>query len=132
MTIDRKNPTGMAKPTGYSHVTVVSAGRQVHVAGQVALDASGTLVGKGDLAAQTEQVFVNLKAARASAGADFSKVFKMVTYVVDLTPDKLPAVRGVRAKVFGDGPYPASTLVGVTALVSPDFLIEIEVIAALD
>ncbi|WP_119418907.1 RidA family protein [Desertibaculum subflavum] len=132
MSIDRSNPAGMAKPTGYTHVTVVGAGRQAHISGQVALDAGGNLVGKGDLAAQTEQVFANLKAALASVGADFSKVFKMVTYVVNLTPDKLPAVRGVRAKVFGDGPYPASTLVGVTALVNPDFLIEIEVIAALD
>lgn len=132
MTIDRKNPDSLAKPTGYTHVALVPAGRQVHISGQVALDANGNLVGKGDLGAQTEQVFANLKAALASVGADFSKVFKMVTYVVDLTPDKLPAVRGARAKVLGDGPYPASTLVGVTALVNPDFLIEIEVIAALD
>lgn len=132
MTVDRSNPAGLSRPTGYTHVTVVPAGRQVHISGQVALDANGNLVGKGDLAAQTEQVFVNLKTALASVGADFSKVFKMVTYVVDLTPDKLPAVRGVRGRVFGDGPFPASTLVGVTALVNPDLLIEIEVIAALD
>lgn len=132
MTIARSNPPGLSKPTGYTHVTVVPAGRQVHISGQVALDADGNLVGKGDLGAQTEQVLKNLKTALASAGADFSHVFKMVTYVVDLSPDKLPAVRGARAKVFGDGPYPASTLVGVTALVNPDFLIEIEVIAALD
>lgn len=132
MTIDRSNPAGLAKPTGYSHVAVVTAGRQVHVSGQVALDANGNLVGKGDIGVQAEQVFANLKAALASVGTDFSKVFKMVTYVVDLTPDKLPPVRAARAKQFGDGPYPASTLVGVTALVNPDFLLEIEVIAALD
>lgn len=132
MTIDRSNPQGLSKPTGYSHVAVVTAGRQVHVSGQVALDAAGNLVGKGDIGAQAEQVFANLKTALAAAGTDFSKVFKMVTYVVDLTPDKLPPVRAVRAKVFGDGPYPASTLVGVTALVNPDFLLEIEVIALLD
>jgi enamine deaminase RidA (YjgF/YER057c/UK114 family) len=132
MTIERSNPAGLSKPTGYSHIAVVPAGRQVHISGQVALDAAGNLVGKGDLAAQTEQVFRNLRTALAAAGADFSHVFKMVTYVVGLTPEMLPAVRGVRAKVFGDGPYPASTLVGVTALVNPDLLIEIEVIAALD
>lgn len=132
MPIDRSNPQGLSKPTGYSHITVVPAGRQVHISGQVALDADGNVVGKGDLAAQTEQVFANLKTALASVGADFSKVFKMVTYVVNLTPDKLPAVRGVRSRIFGEGPYPASTLVGVTALVNPDLLIEIEVIAALD
>lgn len=132
MGIDRSNPPSLSPPTGYTHVTVVPAGRQVHISGQVALNAMGELVGKGDLAAQTDQVFVNLKAALASVGADFSKVFKMVTYVVDLTPDKLPDVRGVRRRHLGDGPYPASTLVGVTALVNPDFLIEIEVIASLD
>lgn len=132
MSIDRSNPAGLSPPTGYTHVTVVPAGRQVHISGQVALDAEGNVVGKGDLAKQTEQVFANLKTALAAAGADFSKVFKMVTYVVNLTPDKLPAVRGVRGRIFGEGPYPASTLVGVTALVNPDLLIEIEVIAALD
>lgn len=132
MTIERSNPPGLSKPTGYSHVAVVSGSRQIHISGQVALDAAGNLVGKGDLAAQTEQVFQNLRAALASAGADFSHVFKMVAYVVGLTPEMLPAVRGVRARYFGDGPYPASTLVGVTALVNPDLLIEIEVVAALD
>lgn len=132
MTIERSNPTGLANPTGYSHIAVVSAGRQVHVSGQVALDAEGKLVGKGDIAAQAEQVFANLETALASVGADFSRVFKMVTYVVDLTPEKVLAVRGVRRKRFGDGPFPASTLVGVTGLVNPEFLIEIEVIAALD
>lgn len=132
MTIDRSNPAGLSPPTGYTHVTVVPAGRQVHISGQVALNAMGELVGKGDLAAQTEQVFVNLKTALASVGADFSKVFKMVTYVVNLTPETLPEVRNVRRRHLGDGPYPASTLVGVTSLVNPDFLIEIEVIAALD
>jgi enamine deaminase RidA (YjgF/YER057c/UK114 family) len=65
-------------------------------------------------------------------GADFSRVFKVVTYVVDLTREKAAAVRAVRMKYLGHGPYPASTMVGVTSLVDPDFLIEIEVIALLD
>ncbi|WP_374304393.1 RidA family protein [Ferrovibrio sp.] len=132
MTIDRSNPPGLSKPTGYSHIAIVPAGRQLHISGQVALDAAGNVVGKGDIGAQAEQVFANLKIALAAGGADFSKVFKLVTYVVNLTPDKLPPVRAARAKYFGDGPYPASTLVGVTALVNPDLLLEVEVIAALD
>lgn len=132
MPISHHNPDGLSKPTGYTHVTVVESRRQVHISGQVALDANGNLVGKGDIGAQAEQVFKNLEIALTSAGADVSKVFKMVTYVVGLKPELLPPIRAARAKRFGDGPFPASTLVGVTALVNPDLLLEVEVIAALD
>jgi enamine deaminase RidA (YjgF/YER057c/UK114 family) len=132
MPITRVNPPALSKPTGYSHLTVVSAGRQVHVSGQVSFDAAGQLVGKGDLAAQAEQVYTNLKAALDAGGATFAHVFKLVTFVVDLTPEKAAAVRAVRNKHFGDGPYPASSMIGVTSLVTPDLLIEIEAIALLD
>jgi enamine deaminase RidA (YjgF/YER057c/UK114 family) len=128
----RINPETLSKPTGYSHVAIVSGGRQVHISGQVAFNASGAVVGKGDIGAQAEQVYANLEKALAAAGADFTKVFKMNTYVVGLKPELLPPIRAARARRFGDGPYPASTLVGVTALVHPDLLIEVEVSAALD
>jgi len=126
------NPATLSTPRGYSHVTVVTSARQVHISGQVALNAAGDLVGKGDLAAQIEQVYANLGHALAAAGAKLSDIFKVVTYVVELTPDKAATVRAVRNKYLGDGPYPASTMVGVTALVHPDLLIEIEAIAAID
>lgn len=132
MKIDRINPASLAPPGRYCHVAVVSAGRQVHISGQIALDAMGQVVGEGDLAAQAEQVFANLAAGLAAAGADFSKVFKTVSYVVDLTPEKAAAIHRARVKYLGKGPYPASTMVGVTALVDPRFLVEIELIAALD
>lgn len=132
MSIKHANPARLSKPTGYSHVTIASGARQLHISGQVALNANGQIVGKGDLTAQTEQVYANLSAALADAGADFSHVFKLVTYVVDLTRDKAAAVRSVRMKYLGDGPYPASTMIGITSLVDPDFLIEIEAIAAVD
>lgn len=132
MSIEFINPPGVSKPTGYSHVAVVSAGRQAHVSGQVALDVAGNLVGKGDLGAQAEQVYANLAATLSSVGAAWSNVLKVVTYVVDLTPEKAGAVRAVRMKALGEGPYPASTMVGVTSLVHPDMLIEIEIIVALD
>jgi enamine deaminase RidA (YjgF/YER057c/UK114 family) len=132
MSIDLINPAALSRPTGYSHVAVVSHGRQAHISGQVALDAGGAIVGRSDVGAQAEQVYANLAAALAGVGTDFSRVFKVVTYVVDLTREKAAAVRAVRMKYFGDGPYPASTMVGVTSLVDPDFLIEIEVIALLD
>ena len=128
----RLNPPGISKPTGYSHVAIVPAGRQVHVAGQVAMNEARQLVGRGDLAAQAEQVYTTVTAALVGAGAKIADVFKMVTYVVDLTPDKAAAVRAVRNRHFGDGPYPASTMVGVTSLVDPDLLIEVEVIALLE
>ena len=129
MTISHISPATLSKPTGYSHVTVVSAGKQIHVSGQVALNAAGEVVGKGDVGAQAEQVYANLTAALSAAGASLKDVFKLVTYVVNLTPEKAAAVRAVRMKYLGDGPYPASTMVGVTALVTPDLLVEIEVIA---
>lgn len=128
MTISHISPATLSKPTGYSHVTVVSAGKQIHVSGQVALNAAGEVVGNGDVGAQAEQVYTNLSAALAAAGASLKDVFKLVTYVVNLTPEKAAAVRAVRMKYLG-GPYPASTMVGVTALVTPDLLVEIEVIA---
>ena len=129
MTTHFISPATLSKPTGYSHVAIVAAGKQIHVAGQVALDAGGQVVGKGDVGAQAEQVYTNLTAALAAAGASFKDVFKLVTYVVNLTPEKAAAIRVVRAKHLGAGPYPASTMVGVTGLVNPDLLVEIEVIA---
>ena len=132
MPIQRLNPPTLSKPTGYSHATLVTAGRQVHVSGQVALNASGEIVGKGDIAAQTEQVYQNLKAALSAAGADMRHVFKLVTYVVDLAPARAAEIRKVRLAYMTEGDYPASTMVGTTALVHPDFLIEMEAIALLD
>ena len=129
---DNINPATLSAPRNYSHVTVITSARQIHVSGQIAMNAAGEIVGKGDLAAQTEQVYTNLGHALAAAGAKLSDVFKIVTYVVGITPDKVAAVRGARAKFVGDGPFPASTMVGVTGLVHPDLLIEIEAIAAVD
>lgn len=132
MTREYVNPATLSTPRGYSHVAVVTSRKQLHVSGQIALNAAGEVVGKGDLAAQTEQVYVNIGHALAAAGARLADVFKIVTYVVNLTPEKVATVRAVRNKHLGKGPYPASTLVGVTALVHPDLLIEIEAIAAID
>lgn len=130
MTIERLNPAGMHSPRGYSHVAILPAGMQIHLSGQVSLDSDGEIVGVGDIAAQAEQVYANIKTALHAAGTNMTHIAKLVTYVVDLTPEKAAAVRAVRLKYLGDGPYPASTMVGVTSLVHPDFLIEVEVIAS--
>jgi enamine deaminase RidA (YjgF/YER057c/UK114 family) len=77
------NPDAMHRPTGYTHVVEVTGGRPVHIAGQVALDRSGTLVGPGDIRAQARQVFDNLRAALQSVGASFEQVVKLNHYLVD-------------------------------------------------
>jgi 2-iminobutanoate/2-iminopropanoate deaminase len=126
--IKRTNPPTLSKPTGYTHVVEVSGPvKTVYISGQIAYDADGNVVGAGDMKAQAEQVFKNLETALTAAGAKFSDVVKMNSYITDMS--KAPAVREVRARYFGDN-VPASTFVQVAGLVRPELLLEIEVIAA--
>ena len=125
--VKRTNPPTLSRATGYTHVVEVPAGtKTVYIAGQIALDKDGKVVGEGDMKAQAEQVFKNLQAALDAAGAKFSDVVKMNTYITDM--DKAPAVREVRARYFGQT-TPASTLVQVVHLARPELMLEIEVIA---
>jgi enamine deaminase RidA (YjgF/YER057c/UK114 family) len=124
------NPAGLSKPMGYTQVVVAQPGRLVYVSGQVPLNASGEVVGKGDLRAQVTQVMNNLKTALAAAGATMQDVIKVNYYVVNLKPDQLPVIREVRSKYFSAEHPPAGTLVGVTALVQEGYMIEIEAVAA--
>jgi enamine deaminase RidA (YjgF/YER057c/UK114 family) len=130
-TMEKKfiNPPTLSTPRGYTHVVTASGGKMVFIAGQVAWDAKGEIVGKGDLRAQATQVYENLKAALAAAGATFTDVVKMNTYIVNFKAADLPVIREVRAKYFPQENLPASTLVGVQALAVDGLLIEIEVIA---
>lgn len=114
----------------YSHA-VGAEGRTIHVSGQVSWDASGKVVGKGDMRAQSEQVFKNVTAALKAAGAGWDDVVKMNGYMVGLSPERVAAYREVRQRYLQEGALPASTLVGVTALVDPDLLLEVEVVAVL-
>jgi enamine deaminase RidA (YjgF/YER057c/UK114 family) len=125
------NPLELSVPANYSHVAVVSAGRTVYVSGQIALDATGRVVGEGDLHAQAVQVYENLKAALGAAGASFADVINLTTYVVDLDAQRAQVLREVRAQYLPAGHKPASTMVGVTSLVRPELLVEVEMIAAL-
>ncbi|WP_080507446.1 RidA family protein [Bryobacter aggregatus] len=126
-------PKSAALPpaNGYSHVVVAAPGKMVFLAGQVALDREGKLVGKDDLKAQTEKVFENLKTALASAGADFSHVVKVNWYVKNFQPSQVPVIREVRNRYFDLKNPPASTLVGVSELFMADVLIEVEVTAVI-
>ncbi len=123
------NPTELSNPGTYTHVVVAEGKKIIFVSGQVALDASGQMVGSGDLRAQTRQVFENLKIALGAAGATFADVVKMNTYIVNYKPEMRPALVEVRAAYLPKENPPASTLVGVTALAREEFLIEIEAIA---
>ncbi len=130
---EHKNPQGLSTPRGYSHVVSVTGGRTLYVAGQVAFNAQGEIVGKGDLRAQARQVFENLRLALAGGGATFKDVVKFNTYVVNFKAEDLVALREVRAEALKDlTAPPASTLVGVQALANPDFLIEVEAVAVVD
>ena len=125
------NPPGLAPTNGWTHVVSSTAGKTIYVSGQVSVDERGQVVGKGDLKAQTEQTFANLKAALKVAGASFRDVVKMNLYVVGLKPELVPLIREVRARYVNRESPPASTLVGVSALVGADWLIEIDVVAVL-
>jgi reactive intermediate/imine deaminase len=120
------NPSTLSTPTGYTHVVQVHGGRTLYIAGQVAFDKSGKVVGKGDFAAQVTQVFENLKSALAAGGATFDNVVKVTTFVTDLS--QMQTLRSIRGKYYGTN-APASTLVQITKLAHEDLLIEIEAIA---
>ncbi len=126
-TIRRTNPPTIATPPGYSQLVVATPGDFIVIAGQVALDVQGQLVGPGDFAAQAEQVFKNVVAALEAAGAGPEHLVKLTTFVTDLS--QLTAFRRARDQHLGTAHPPASTLVQVSALFRPEFLIEVEALA---
>jgi enamine deaminase RidA (YjgF/YER057c/UK114 family) len=126
------NPAELNKPKFYTHAVTASGPAQlVYVSGQVSWDANGAVVGKGDMRAQSEQVFKNVGAALKAAGAGWDDVVKMNGYVVGMSAERVSAYREVRQRFLKEGALPASTLVGVEALVHPDLLLEVEVVAAI-
>jgi reactive intermediate/imine deaminase len=129
MRATRSNPDTVAAPVGtYSQAVRVETGDAVwiHVSGQIAIDLEGNLVGPGDLRAQTRHVFENLRAILEAHGATFADVVKIGTYLTTL--DDLAGMREVRSEYLTSEP-PASTAVQVVALVVPDALIEIDLVA---
>ena len=125
----RMNPQAVAPPIGsYSHAVRVETADAVwiYVSGQLALDAEGAMVGAGDLAAQTEQVFENLARVLEANGATFADVVKIQSYFSTL--EGLQGSREVRARYLPAEP-PASTAVRVAELLLPDALIEVDVVA---
>ena len=131
-TLERPDPHGLLRNPAYSHVVVASGARTIYTAGQVAIDEHGALIGAGDLAAQTAQAMRNVGLALAAAGASYANIVKITTYVVNYRPEHRTVIGQARAPFFAGGAPPASTLVGVSALALPEWLVEIEAVAVVD
>ena len=126
------NPSTLPTAPGYSQIVLVSGGTTVYISGQVPLDASGTVVGAGNLEKQARQVFANLKAALTEVGATADHLVRIGIYVVGHGDEKLDLIRRVRDEEIPANPPPASTLLGVERLAISDFLIEVDGIAVID
>jgi enamine deaminase RidA (YjgF/YER057c/UK114 family) len=127
------SPQTLPPPVGYSQIAKINKGALVYIAGQVASDASGKLVGEGNFEAQVEQVFRNLKAAVEAAGGTIADIVKINNYIVaDVDPNELTKFRTIRDRYLNTESPPASTLVYVSRLARPGWLIEIEAVAAVD
>src|SRR5712671_6895494 len=120
-------------PAGYSHIAKVNSGTIVYLSGQVASDASGKVVGEGDFEAQVEQVFRNLKIAVEAAGGTMADIVKLNIYLVaEVDQADVPKLRAIRDRYVNVEKPRASTLVVVSRLARPGWLVEIEAIAALE
>ena len=129
-----ENPAALGKPLGqYSHLTRVKATEYLFIAGQVAVDKAGNVIGADDFDAQCVQTFANLEAALKSQGAGWANVVEFTTYLVH--SQDIPKFMAYRKRAFPgffrDGAYPPNTLLMVDRLVQEPFLVEVKTIAAL-
>ena len=125
------NPPGL-KPLGMYSNAACGKGTLVFIAGQVAVDATGKVVGAGDYEAQAVQVFENVKLALSAAGATFEDVLKLTIYIRNLTQEARKAVMGVRGRYISHTHPPAATMIGIDRLVEDDLLVEVEAFAVVD
>lgn len=135
MAITLVNPAGLPKTDVYHQVSISTGSKVVFIAGQVAVDADGEKVGVGDFAAQVEQAYLNVGTALAGIGGSFDDVAKLTIYVVGWTLDKMPLFLEGAARAaakLGVTPAPPGSMIGVSVLFDPDFLVEVEATAVLD
>ena len=134
MPVAKLNIPTLPEPQGFTHVGIASGSRIVYLAGQVAQDREGNLVGAGDLAAQTEQAVLNVAAGLDAAGATFDDVAKTTIYVVDWDESKLEQLItgfGRAAERIGNASVAPATLVPVPRLFQQGYLVEVDVTAVL-
>ncbi|MEY7974507.1 RidA family protein [Saccharomonospora xinjiangensis] len=135
MSITLINPVGLPEVGSHHQMSVATGSRLIFLAGQVAWNADGDLVGRGDLARQVEQCYLNVGAALAEVGATFDDVAKLTVYLVDWTPEKMPllaeGIASATAKL-GITTTPPLTGLGVAALAEAGLLVEVEAIAVVD
>lgn len=120
-------PPFIHQTVGYSHA--VQAGNTLYIAGQVAVDPDGNLVGEGNIEAQVDQVWRNLKAVLGHAGGSVDDIVKITVFTTDIA--YRPAIAAARDTVFPNGRYPASTFLVVQSLARPELLVEIEATAVI-
>jgi enamine deaminase RidA (YjgF/YER057c/UK114 family) len=131
--ITRPQPDGIfsrnheGKPL-YSQVVSVESARMIYVSGQIARDSEGKVIGKGNMRAQIEKVAENVERCLKAAGAGMQDIVKMIAYVTDI--DEYSKHVDLRARYFGAA-APASATVEVRKLAGPDYMVEIEVVAAI-
>jgi enamine deaminase RidA (YjgF/YER057c/UK114 family) len=126
------NPAAVRRIGAFSHGVATKGGVTLHVSGQVAVDADGKVIAPGDMKAQTEAVFYNLRLILREAGGSFEDVVKLTHYVVDLKPEHRPVITEIRNRYVNQENPPASTMIGVPALVMDGLVIEVEVVAVID
>jgi enamine deaminase RidA (YjgF/YER057c/UK114 family) len=124
------NPEGLFKPSTFSQIAVTEGDKVVYISGQTARDPTSKIVAVGDVKGQAEKVFANLRTAIESVGGSMADIAKITTFVVNLQPDDRTWIGEMVKKHFPQPP--AHTLVGISALATPELLIEIEAIAVLD
>lgn len=126
-----KNASSVWSTKGFSQAAVIDLGNSlmVIISGQVPLDKNGNLVGTGDLAKQTEQVFLNMKSVLADAGGAMDNLVKIGIYMTDVS--QIQIFREVRNRFINASQPPASTLAGVSKLFRDDVLIEVEAMAVI-
>jgi enamine deaminase RidA (YjgF/YER057c/UK114 family) len=128
------SPKQLGKPLGqYSQITRVKASEFVFIAGQLAADVAGNVVGEGDFDAQCLQVFKNIEAALTSVGGNWENIVQFTTYLVH--SQDIPKFMEFRKRhfpgYFANGVYPPNTLLMIDRLVQEPFLVEVQTIAAL-
>ena len=135
MEIERINPDALFKLDAFTQIVTTSNARRVaYIAGQGAFDANFTLIGPGDLHAQTVQAFRNLRAAVESLGGTVDQIVSTTMFIVDLTPEKVETFSRAMGEALDGRPFPpnASSMIGVQGLAADGMLVEISAVAALE